>query len=103
MDLVVRDSSNHGKFVDKITRSDSYYFSRLSNLDRKRWVCEEHYRRQKLGIRTLSDETMSVMLATPGKRMRQANDPMNFDMLMDQSWASLWRYCPMVLCQEDQQ
>jgi hypothetical protein len=25
---------------------DGTYFSRLSNLDRKRWIAEEHYRRQ---------------------------------------------------------
>lgn len=40
------------------TELDSNYFSRLSNIDRKRWIAEEHYRRENYGIRTLSDDVI---------------------------------------------
>ena len=31
-------------------KTESNYFARLSNIDRKRWICEEHYCREKYGI-----------------------------------------------------
>lgn len=66
LDLVVSSNKNHGKFVEKITQAESSYLARLSNLDRKRWICEEHYRRENLNIRTLSDYTMQKLQNTPG-------------------------------------
>lgn len=81
VDLVVRDTGQHGKFIDKITKQESTYFCRLSNLDRKKWICEEHYRRQNLGIRLLSDEQLDKLIRTPGKRFKLSNDPINYDIL----------------------
>ena len=34
---------------------DKSYFSRLSNIDRKRWICHEHFCRKNYGIQTISD------------------------------------------------
>jgi len=36
---------------------ETNFYKSLSNLDRKRWIAEEHYRRTKLGIKTVSDST----------------------------------------------
>jgi hypothetical protein len=39
------------------SQTESIYFNRISNCDRKRWIAEEHYRRNKYNIKTLSDES----------------------------------------------
>ena len=44
------------------------YFSRLLNIDRKKWIAEEHYRRNNLNISTISDKTFDALRMTPGKR-----------------------------------
>lgn len=41
------------------------YLERLSNHDRKRWLCEEIHRR-KLGIQILTNEAFEKLKATPG-------------------------------------
>lgn len=44
------------------------YFARLSNIDRKRWIAEEHYIRDKFGIKTISDDCLEKLRVTPGQR-----------------------------------
>ena len=57
----------HNKFVQKVTSEESNFFKRLSNIERKRWICEEHYRRENLGIRLLSDEQLDQLKKTVGR------------------------------------
>jgi hypothetical protein len=44
------------------------YFERLSNIDRKRWIAEEHYMREKFSIKTISDDCLEKLRMTPGQR-----------------------------------
>ena len=37
------------------------FFSRLSNLERKRWIAEEVYLRKELGLKTLDDYTFKKL------------------------------------------
>jgi len=41
----------------KVTLKETNYYKTISNLDRKRWIAEEHYRRTKLEIKTIPDST----------------------------------------------
>ena len=36
--------------------SDVDFFSVLPNIERKRWLAEEVYRRSKIGVKTLTDQ-----------------------------------------------
>lgn len=45
MFLVSHDVATARRAETKVAPDDTY-FSRLSNLDRKRWIAEEHYRRE---------------------------------------------------------
>ena len=65
-------------------------------------ICEEHYRRENLGIRTLSDETLDMLKDTPGSMVRPANDPMNYEILADQDISNQMRFYPMVLAIGDE-
>lgn len=48
----------------KITVKERNFYKSISNLDRKRWIAEEHYRRTKLGINTISDSTYQSLIDT---------------------------------------
>jgi len=37
------------------------FFSRLSNLEKKRWIAEEVYLRKELGLKTLDDYTFKKL------------------------------------------
>jgi len=52
------DTREQSKFINKVAREEENYFGRLSNIDRKRWIAEEHYRRVNYGITTLNDSAM---------------------------------------------
>lgn len=41
----------------KVAMDECNFYEAISNMDRKRWVAEEHYRRTYLGIKTISDST----------------------------------------------
>jgi len=43
------------KGLNLLYKPEADYFSLLSKTQRKRWIIEETYRRQKLGIQLLSD------------------------------------------------
>jgi hypothetical protein len=57
------------------------YFGRLSNIDRKRWICEEYYCRENYGIQTISDQTFKKLCKTPGRKFKLANDPYTYEIL----------------------
>lgn len=84
MDLLQKDKSIEKFKIRK--EEDSNYFNRLSNVDRKRWIAEEQYRRENYAIRTLSDEVMDLLRLTPGQRYKQSNDPYGYDILADISY-----------------
>ena len=102
MDIVVRDSERHGKFLYSITKTQSVYLQRISNLDRKLWICMEHYRRNELGIRMTSDETLELLKSTPGKPFKASNDPISYDILADPTQRAELRYIPYVFCKPDE-
>lgn len=37
------------------------YFERISNVDRKRWIAEEHFMRKNYGINVVSDDTLGIL------------------------------------------
>jgi len=87
-DLFFGDSRKYSKFVSSINRAEENYFNRLGNLDRKRWIAEEHYRRKHLNLKTLSDESFSALCQTPGRKFNFIRDPYNYDILVNEVHAN---------------
>ena len=81
------------------SQTESVYFSRISNYDRKRWIAEEHYRRTKYNIKTLSDESYQKLISTPGKSYRLLNDACNYEMLSNEVYAKRFKFLPLPLTQ----
>jgi hypothetical protein len=65
------------KMASTVPETQSY-FQRISNLDRKRWLAEEVYRRQKLNLQLLSDQTFEALCQTPGSDTMY-HEPPNYD------------------------
>jgi hypothetical protein len=47
-------SKNSEKFTE-IYGEETNYFSRLSNIERKRWLVEETYNRKELGLQLIDE------------------------------------------------
>lgn len=62
---------------------EANYFERLSNVDRKWWIAEELLFRYRYGFQTMTDTTLEALRTTQGKEYKLANDPPNYEMLMD--------------------
>ena len=57
-DFIWRSNSKEKQiFMNKVKDEESNYFSRLSNLDIKRWLAEEYYRRSQFNLKSMTDET----------------------------------------------
>jgi hypothetical protein len=74
----------------------------LSNLDRKRWVAEELYIRENYGYYTMSDNTVKLLLSTSGKSYKYANDPPNYEILMNSDYLNEFCYFPLVYGSEQE-
>jgi len=49
--------SNNSERFNEIYGEETNYFSRLSNIERKRWLVEETYNRNELGLQLTDDST----------------------------------------------
>jgi hypothetical protein len=76
--LVVKDEIS--KF-SHLYGDDTNYFSRLSNLDRKRWLAEETYLRNELGIQLSDANTLAKLRETKAGDFSISFDPPNFNIL----------------------
>jgi hypothetical protein len=75
---------------------ESNYFERLSNVDRKWWIAEELLFRYRYGFQTMTDTTLEALRTTKGKEYKLANDPSNYEILMDSSYLTKLRYASLL-------
>jgi len=107
-EFVVNKLMSHEKLFEQFTKDlkknkvYSSYFSRLSNVDRKRWIAEEHYLRLNYGIHMVSDNALESIKSTVGRSTRFSNDPMSYNILLNPYYAEPWQYHSMVLCQSNE-
>lgn len=57
-EFIFTEKRTFSKLINTVTESQSYYFNRLSNIDRKKWIVEEQYLRNEFGITTMSDDVL---------------------------------------------
>lgn len=69
------------KGLDLLYKPETDYFSLISKTQRKRWIIEETYRRQKLGIQLMSDTAFKKLQAAPGAFDVNTSYPFNYDIL----------------------
>lgn len=74
------------------------YFERISEYQRKRWICEEHYLRQNYGIHTMSEQALTQLKKTPGKPYTFAKDPATYSLLMNPLYEIMLNYKALPLC-----
>ena len=95
---------SHEKLFEQFTKDlkknkiYSSYFSRLSNVDRKRWIAEEHYLRTNYGIHMLSENSLESIKSTVGRSTRFSNDPISYNILLNPYYTEAWQYHSMILC-----
>ena len=65
-------------------------------MDRKWWIAEELFYRYKYNIQTLTNNTFRMLLKTEGKKYKLANDPCNYEMLMDDQDVAKLKYASLV-------
>ena len=80
---------------------DGSYYQRISDYQRKRWICEEHYFRQNYGIQTMSEESLEALKMTPGKPYTFAKDPATYSLLMNPVYESILNYKAIPLCPKE--
>lgn len=83
-------------FISIIEEEEEHYFGRLTNIDRKRWLAEEIYRRKHLGVSSISDETFESLRVTPGKRYSPSQDLPNFEILSNHRYQNLFQYVDII-------
>ena len=72
------------KFVIQLIKEEKdgeNYYTRLLNIDRKKWIAEEHYRRVHYSAFTIRDSTFESLKQTPGKSYQLASDPYNYEIM----------------------
>lgn len=78
-------------FFDSVKeKHNETYFSRLSNLERKRWICEDHYLRENYGICSISDEALKVLKETQGRVYKFADDPRDYNILSNELYREMF-------------
>jgi hypothetical protein len=88
VDSLCKDKREQSKFIKKVANEEENYFGRLSNIDRKCWIAEEHYRRKHLGVKTLSDSAFESLCITPGRKYKQQNDPHCYEILANSVYSN---------------
>ena len=83
------------KGLNLLYKPDADYFSLLSKTQRKRWIIEETYRREKLGIQLLSDSAFKKLLAAPGAFDVNTSYPFNYDILSNFEYQKKFGYEPV--------
>ncbi len=87
-DSLCKDKREQSKFIKKVADEEENYFGRLSNIDRKCWIAEEHYRRKHLGVKTLSNSAFESLCMTPGRKYIQQNDPHSYEILANSVYSN---------------
>ena len=59
------------------------YFSRLTEVDRKRMVAQEHYLRTNYEINFFDNDAYDKLKRTPGRIYNQSLDPPNYDIFFN--------------------
>ena len=79
------------------------FFRRLSELDRKRLIAEEHYRFFNYGIKTFDDAAYERLTQTPGRFASLALDPPCYELLTNEFERSKLLYTPLYLDESEEQ
>lgn len=82
--------------------TDIVYFARLSELDRKCWIAEEHYKRERFGIQRLTDAQYEKLKKTRGQRFKIINDPFSYDILSNLDYSDKFQYLSPILPHRDE-
>ena len=73
---------DHTKKFENIYGENTNYFSRLSNLEKKRWIAEELHYRDRYGIKLMSDQILEKLkVMNRSEKLTISNDPPNYNIL----------------------
>jgi hypothetical protein len=84
------------KKFDTFDWENTNFFSRLSNLEKKRWIAEEIYNRKVFGVRLIDDYTLEKLKEINPKEKFTINyDPPNYNPLQNAEYQEAMYYTPV--------
>ena len=79
-------SKNSEKFSE-IYGEETNYFSRLSNIERKRWLVEETYNRKELGLQLIDESTYQRLQEfKTEEEFNISSSPFNYNILLNKHY-----------------
>ena len=72
------------------------YYQCLSLYDRKRWLAEELYNRNKLGISTMTKVTLEKIRTVKPKKRQIISTP-NYEILSNDKYIAAYQFVPIAL------
>ena len=69
----------------------------MSNVDRKKWIAEDHYLRTHYGIKIYGTQEIKNLKEVDGRTFRFLNDPPNYNILSNAEYCHMFQFVSLPL------